>query len=124
VEELQVLLDAFRWHYNVERPHQALRQAAPADAYAATEKAGPLRLDDKPVLPRTLRISDNGTINYRKRKIQLGSNNAGQVAQVVEDDGLVHISLGNEKVRELLLGPAGTYHSNGVPRGRPKTKIA
>ena len=67
--ELQVLLDAFRWHYNVERPHQALCQTTPDLAYQATAKAGPLPAGDGTVRPRTLRISDNGTIAYRKRRI-------------------------------------------------------
>lgn len=124
IATLQVLLDEFRWHYNVERPHQALAQTTPADAYDARPKAGPLTVNGTPRPPRTLRISDNGTINYCKRKIQLGTPRAGQVVQVVEDNGLVAIYLGPEKIRELLLGPAGSYHSNGVPRGRPKKKIA
>ncbi len=122
--ELQALLDAFRWHYNVERPHQALRQTTPAETYQASPKAGPLPTGDGTTQPRTLRISDNGTIAYRKRRIQLGGQRAGAIVHVVEDNGIVQVYLGHEKIRELLLGPKGTYHSNGVPRGRPKTRPA
>jgi transposase InsO family protein len=39
VAGLQQLLDAFRWHYNVERPHQSLRDATPAETYLATPAA-------------------------------------------------------------------------------------
>lgn len=57
LDALQQLCDQFRWHYNVERPHQSLSDATPADTYAATEPASPLtgRENDQTVPPRTLR---------------------------------------------------------------------
>jgi len=87
-------------------------------------QGGPLQAGGKSVLPRTLRISGNGTINYRKRKIQMGSNNAGQAVQIVEDNGLVTIYLGNTKARGLLLGPTGTYHSNSSPSSLQSSPVA
>jgi hypothetical protein len=42
IEGLQQLLDAFRWDYNVHRPHQSLSYATPQDTYTATPKAAPL----------------------------------------------------------------------------------
>jgi transposase InsO family protein len=126
VEDLQALIDEFRWHYNVERPHQSLRQATPAHAYEATDKAGPLPAGDGTVRPRTLRVNSHGAISYRKRKIQVGSELRGQTVHAVEDNGIVRIYRGHEPLRELLLGPKGTYHGNGKkPTGRPPaTKIA
>lgn len=126
IEDLQALLDEFRWHYNVERPHQALHQNTPADVYAATEKTGPLPAGDGTVRPRTLRVNSHGAISYRKRKIQVGSELRGQTVHTVEDQGIVRVYHGHELIRELLLGPKGTYHGNGKkPSGRPpKTKIA
>jgi transposase InsO family protein len=126
IEDLQALLDEFRWHYNVERPHQALQQTTPAEVYAATEKTGPLPAGDGTVRPRTLRVNPNGVISYRKRKIQVGCELRGQTVHTVEDNGLVRVYHGHELLRELLLGPKGTYHGNGKkPTGRPsKTKIA
>ena len=46
--------------------------------------------------------------------------------RTVEDHGIVRIYHGHNLIRELLLGPRGTYHGNGKkPTGRPpKTKIA
>jgi transposase InsO family protein len=44
VEQLQEHLDAFRWHYNVERPHESLGQTPPQERYRAREPAaGPHR---------------------------------------------------------------------------------
>jgi transposase InsO family protein len=39
--ELQKQLDAFRAHYNEQRPHRALQRTTPGDAYRATPKATP-----------------------------------------------------------------------------------
>lgn len=41
LEELQDQLDTFRAHYNEHRPHRALGNATPRDAYRATPKAAP-----------------------------------------------------------------------------------
>lgn len=124
--ELQQLLDAFRWHYNVERPHQALAQATPAETYEATAKTGPLPVGDGTTRPRTLRVNSHGAISYRKRKIQVGSELRGQTVHTVEDTGVVRVYSGHELIRELLLGPQGTYHGNGKkPTGRPpRSKVA
>jgi transposase InsO family protein len=126
LEDLQQLLDAFRWHYNVERPHQSLNQTTPAETYDATDKTGPLPAGDGTVRPRTLRVNSHGAISYRKRKIQVGAQLVGQTLHTVEDNGVVRVYSGHQLVRELLLGPKGTYHGNGKkPTGRPpKTKIA
>ena len=41
IAELQVMLDAFRFAYNEERPHRAVGRATPGQAYRATPKAVP-----------------------------------------------------------------------------------
>jgi hypothetical protein len=116
IETLQQLLDRFRWHYNVERPHQALADRTPAERYQATAPATPI-IAATP--PRTLRPNPNGALNYRKRKIHVGMQYAGKPLQVLEDQGMVRVYNGHELLRELLLGPPGTYHASGRPRGRP-----
>jgi transposase InsO family protein len=131
---LQQLLDAFRWHYNVERPHQSLRDATPAEAYQATPKTSPLtgRASDGAVIPpRTVHVNSYGVISYRRRKIGVGMQLAGRAVHVTEDRGLVRVHLGHELLRELLIGPPGSYHGSGKPKGRPRkeppttqTKIA
>ncbi len=120
IEDLQALLDEFRWHTGVERPHQALQQATPAEIYNATEKTGPLPAGDGTVRPRALRVNPHGAISYRKRKIQVGAQLRGQTVHTVEDNGIVRVYHGHELIRELLLGPKGTYHGNGKKStGRP-----
>jgi transposase InsO family protein len=126
IESLQQLLDAFRWDYNVHRPHQSLAYATPQDTYTASAKAAPLTGHDqagKPVPPRTLRANPNGSINYRKRKINVGKEKAGKPIHATEDRGIVRLYDGHEFIREVLLGPPGTYHGSGKkPTGRPPKK--
>lgn len=108
-------------------PTNSLQQATPAKAYAATDKTEPpLPTGDRTAQPRTLRANTVGVISYRKRKIQVGTELAGQTVHTVEDNGIVRIYHGHELIRELLLGPKSTYNGNGKkPTGRPPTtKIA
>ena len=44
--EQQLRFDAFRRHYNEERPHEALDQRPPAQLYATSPRAMPERLED------------------------------------------------------------------------------
>ncbi len=44
--EQQARFDAFRRHYNEERPHEALGQIPPADLYAASPRTMPERIED------------------------------------------------------------------------------
>ncbi|WP_040797388.1 helix-turn-helix domain-containing protein [Nocardia higoensis] len=68
----------------------------------------------------THRVNSQGTISYRKRKIQIGAQLAGETVRTVEAGGTVRVYRGHDLVRELVLGPAGTYHGNGrKPSGRP-----
>ena len=99
IESLQRLLDAFRWHYNVERPHQSLAYATPQDAYTATAKATLLtgrETAGTAVAPRTLRVNPNGSINYRKRKINVGKERAGKPIHATEERGVVRLYDGHE----------------------------
>lgn len=72
------------------------------------------------------RVNSHGTISYRTRKIQIGAQLAGEAVRTVEAEGVVRVFRGHDLVRELVLGPAGTYHGNGKkPTGRPpRTRIA
>jgi transposase len=106
LEELQAQLDEFRWHYNLDRPRGAHR-APSTDVDTA---AG----------PRTLRVTSHGAISYRKRKIQVGARLVGETVHTFETNGTVRVYHGEALVRELQLGPKGTYHGNGKkPTGRP-----
>lgn len=63
------------------------------------------------------------SVHYRKRTIGIGMHWKGQRVTVVEatPDHVVVIHRATGAVlRELTLGPIGTYHSNGRKRGRPR----
>jgi hypothetical protein len=75
------------------------------------------------VPPRTLRLSPYGSINYRKRKINVGKERAGKPIHATEDRGVVRLYDGHQFIREVLLGPPGTHHGSGKkPTGRPPKK--
>jgi hypothetical protein len=75
------------------------------------------------VPPRTLRVNPNGSIAYRKRKINVGKERAGKPIHAIEERGIVRLYDGHEFIREVLLGPPGTYHGSGKkPTGRPPKK--
>ena len=125
IDELQALCDRFRWHYNHERPHQSLNQQVPADKYQALPKVKPG--DPRPTRrntgPRVPRVSSAGNISYRKRKIGIGQAWTGQQVTVIETgpDQIVVLEEATATVlRELTIGPPGTYHPSGRKRGRPR----
>ncbi len=68
---------------------------------------------------RTLHPNRNGVVTYRSRKIGLGSAYAGRPIDAVEHQGMVQLFAGEQLVRAVTLGAAGTYHGSGGPRGRP-----
>jgi hypothetical protein len=62
-------------------------------------------------------------VHYRKRKIGIRMHWEGQRVIVIETtpDHIVVLDRTTGAVlRELILGPVGTYHGNGKKRGRPR----
>lgn len=125
IEELQALCDQFRWHYNHQRPHQAIDDQLPAEVYQALPKVGPgdPRPRRRKTGPRVLMVGPTGSVNYRKRKIGIGQHWKGQRVTLIEtttDHVVVLDRTTGAVLRELVLGPLGTYHGNGKKRGRPR----
>jgi transposase InsO family protein len=125
IDELQALCDRFRWHYNHQRPHQGLNHQLPAEVYQALPKVAPgdRRPRRRKTGPRVLIVSPQGSVHYRKRKIGIGMHWKGQQVTVIEttpDHVVVLDRTTGAVLRELTLGPVGTYHSNGRKRGRPR----
>ncbi|MBF6341390.1 helix-turn-helix domain containing protein [Nocardia abscessus] len=92
---------------------------------------GPLEIPavadmDDAARSRALRVNSHGAISYRKRKIQVGAQLVGETVHTSEHNGIVRVYHGHELLRELQLGPKGTYHGNGKKSpGRPlRNKIA
>ena len=115
---------AFRWQYNHERPHRSLDQRTPAEAYQAVPKvaAGDARPRRRKSGPRILPVSKAGSVSYRKRKLGIGQTYVGQQVTVAEfgDTVIVTHTESGRLLRELTLGPVGSYHRNGNKRGRPR----
>ena len=123
IEDLQPICDEFRWYYNNDRPHRALDEQTPSQVYETLPKVAPG--DPRPKRrnhgPRTLKVSKAGSFNYRKRKINIGQAYTGQHVTVTEVGDLVLVThtASQKLLRELTLGPVGSYHPSGNKRGRP-----
>ncbi len=86
--ELQGRFEAFRRHYNEERPHQALEQATPAQCWTPSPRAMPDRLDD-PVYSAShqlRRVRHNGCIKWAGKEVFIGGALAGELIGLVERD--------------------------------------
>ncbi|WP_169592666.1 IS481 family transposase [Antrihabitans stalactiti] len=124
IQDLQRICDEFRWYYNNDRPHRALDEQTPSQVYETLPKVVPG--DPRPKRrnhgPRTLKVSKAGSFNYRKRKINIGQAYTGQHVTVTEVGDLVLVThtASQKLLRELTLGPVGSYHPSGNKRGRPR----
>lgn len=126
---LQELLDAFRHHYNRERPHQAIGNLTPAERYGWTPPVTDIwppavgaNGNGEPVYPphsivRTVAV--RGTIGYENKLIQIGGRWAGARVRVIPVAGLVHVYYGDELLRALAIDPNVYYQPNRRKRGRP-----
>lgn len=125
---LQELLDAFRHHYNRERPHQAIGNLTPAERFGwtppVTDASPSVGYDDngEPVYPphsivRT--VSDRGTIGYENKLIAVGMRWTGARVRVIPVGGLVHVYYGEELIRALAIDPNLYYQPSGRKPGRP-----
>ena len=115
-EELQDLLDAFRSHYNEERPHQGIDDATPAERFNAADIEP---VTSVPALPPQApaphgaifrKVSSCGSLCYRTHMIQVGSEWNLHRLRVIEIDGVVHIFNGDQLVRALVLDPEVHYY--------------
>lgn len=73
-----------------------------------------------------LLVSSAGNVNFRRRKIGIGGQHRGHRVAIIEtgqDQIVVLDPLTGEVLRELTLGPEGTYHGTRKPRGRPRKNL-
>ncbi len=117
---LQELLDAFRHHYNTERPHQGIGDATPAERYGGSSTQVPMSsgVDDRgepTYAPHAVvrNVSKNGKISFAKAEIYLGLRWAGARVQVTRHGDIVHVYWGQELVRALVIDPDHRYQSLG-----------
>lgn len=71
--------------------------------------------------PRVLKVSSAGSVNLRRRKINIGQPYSGEHVKVIDGpvNVMIHYAGTGEILRQLVLGPVGAYHGSGAKRGRP-----
>jgi transposase InsO family protein len=122
VRQLQALLDRFRDYYNTIRPHRALGQRTPLQAYTARPKAVPAAtpIDTGHYRVRHDRIDPSGVItlryNSRLHHIGLGRRHAGtRVLVLAHDLDIRVLTTDGELLRELTLDPTRDYQPQTQP---------
>jgi transposase InsO family protein len=121
---LQELLDGFRFHYNRERPHQAIGNLTPSDRYqppvpVVDARAMSIGFDQhgEPIYPPKAivrSVSEAGKLTYANKQIQVGRRFAGTRCRIVAADALVHIYWGEEHIRSFTLDPTTRYQGASV----------
>lgn len=113
----QARFDAFRRHYNEERPHEALGQRPPADLYRSSPRAMPKRIEDPwyDADHEVRRVRPTGEIRWRGECAFIGEALAG------EPIGLAELENGDHVVRFCghdlgLLDRRGVFHRFAPPR--------
>jgi transposase InsO family protein len=111
---LQELLDAFRHHYNRQRPHQALADLTPAERYLfappVAEVPASMGVDERgePVYPpRSIVrvVSRVGNVGFDHKQITVGRRWVGARVRIIPVNGLVHIYYGEQAIRVLAIDP-------------------
>jgi transposase InsO family protein len=95
--DAQAQLDAWVWHYNHERPHQAIGRVPPIERFRlAGPRPGPAETAEPEAVDRaravtTRRVSSKGTISFAAAQYKAGVWLAGQEVEVVCEGGLVQL---------------------------------
>jgi transposase InsO family protein len=121
--ELQSLLDRFRRHYNLERPHQGIGDQTPAERYQPGVPTPPGQDPDPPSYPphaQVRTVTATGCIGYRGYLIGLGVRWAGARVMVTDLDRVTHVYLGDTLIRSLVIDP-NRYYQPKEPDQRPPT---
>jgi len=97
IEDAQTQLDAWVWHYNHERPHQAIGNVPPIGRFRlAAPTPAPVKSDepDGPAAEEpqtTRRVSSKGLISFATARYKAGAWLAGQEVEVRCQRGLVQL---------------------------------
>jgi transposase InsO family protein len=91
--EQQARFDEFRRHYNEERPHEALGQTPPAEAYARSPRALPSRVDDPwyNADHEARRVRETGEIKWKGESVFIGEALAGELVGLAELENGDHV---------------------------------
>jgi transposase InsO family protein len=116
-EEQQARFDAFRRHYNEERPHEALGQTPPAEHYRPSPRAMPERLEDPwyDAFHQVRRVRDKGDIKWRGEHAFIGEALVGELVGLAELENGDHVVRFRD--RDLgVLDRCGAFRRFAPPR--------
>lgn len=88
--EQQVRFDAFRWHYNEERPHEALGQRPPLSCWQRSPRQMPERVEDPwyDADHQVRRVRASGAIKWGGQDIFVSEALSGEIVGLIErEDG-------------------------------------
>ena len=91
--EQQARFDAFRRHYNEERPHEALGQKPPAELYAPSPRVMPQRSEEPwyDADHQVRRVRPTGQIKWRGEFVFIGEAFIGELVGLAELDNGDHV---------------------------------
>jgi transposase InsO family protein len=91
--EQQRRFDAFRHHFNEQRPHEALEQMPPAKAWHPPSRVLPGRLEDPwyDANHQVRRVRPTGEIKWRGEQVFIGEALAGELVGLCDHDTGGHI---------------------------------
>ncbi len=115
-QQLQRQLDAWRDHYNHQRPHRALRGATPAQAWHATDRAGPGPAIASPP-EATMHTVRRGRINYRWAVISVGARYTGCQLLIINRDWNLSLYGPDGLVRAVTIDPSQRMYPHATTRG-------
>lgn len=116
----QRLLDSFRWHYNEERPHQAIGDATPAERHQATPPATPTGAVQTRSVHR--KVNSSGAVRYAGWRINLTTEWVGATVAVIESAGKVRIVYGDELITSFSTEEPKGFLGTGHRRGKHRIK--
>lgn len=78
--------DAFRRHYNQERPHEALNQSTPAECYTVSPRSMPIRIEDPwyDANHQVRRIRSSGEIIWKGGRVFVSEALVGELIGIAE----------------------------------------
>jgi len=122
--EQQTRFDQFRWHYNEERPHEALGQRPPAETYTPSPRSMPSRATDPwyDAHHQVRRVRRNGEIKWKGDFIFISE------AVVDELVGIAELESGDHVVRFCdldigLINRRGLFTRFAPPREGPRDPV-
>jgi transposase InsO family protein len=91
--EQQVRFDLFREHYNKERPHEALGQRPPAEAYTPSPRPMPSRLEDPwyDADHQVRRVRSTGEIKWKGGFVFIGEAFVNELVGIAERETGDHV---------------------------------